>query len=604
MNFFAKRGWVFLLAAAAAVCMYGCGGSEPNGVTPPSKKYSVQVESEGIGATGDGQYAKGAKVTIYAGKPAAEDLRFIKWETLSDSVVFDDSSRDSTWFRMPGDSVKVTAKFGLKDGYYEAEVVSAGTGATGVGVKNYKTGDTVRIYAGTVAGADFSEWKTEKGGVAVTPDGVRDGGGWFIMPGSAVKVSAVFAPKSDYNEVKVVSPAGDAFGGGYYTKGYSVMIYAGTAPEGAKFKEWTSDNEAVVFLNDRSDSTTFAMPDVKPNEVVKVTAVFESKSPGFFFVTAVSGEKDVEVYGGGSYEPGRIVRISTARLPRNFGKLFGSWSSEGDGVVFADSQNAVTSFVMPRNDVTVTARFTSPRELKMVFVEGGPFMMGCTNAVDKCNPDEKPAHRVTVNDFFIGKHEVTFGLWRSVMGRDPQPSPGTVGPPMQILGDEYPVYGISQDDAWNFIGRLQEITRNRGYRLPTEAEWEYAARGGNRGGPDYIYSGGDVLDSVGWYFRNNTALDNPAGVKRVGERSPNALNIYDMSGNAAEWVVDWYESGYYSVSSSDNPGGPPSGQNPVKRGGSFEDQPEACRVSFRGQFPPVVARNTGLRIVLDLAPSP
>jgi len=590
------------LAAVAAVCMYGCDGGSGTGggVT----KYLVKVEG-GADASGGGRYAEGETVSIFAG--TVEGSEFLKW-TSSDTVTVEFAKEDSarTTFKMPARAVTVIAEFGDKGPKYSVEVVSPAADASGSA--EYREGDTVRIYAGTLPSAAFSKWVTESGVVAVTSGGSggRDGEGWFVMPAAAVKVRAEFAPKPGYNEVKVVSPAGDAFGDGYYTKGYKVLIYAGTAPEGAKFKEWTSDNEAVVFLDDRSDSTTFSMPDVKPNEVVNVTAVFESKRPGFFFVTTVSGEKDVEVYGGGSYEPGDIVRISTARLPRNFGKLFGSWSSESDGVVFADSQNAVTSFVMPRNDVTVTAKFTSPRELKMVYVEGGRFTMGCTRAVDKCHPDEKPAHQVTVSDFFIGKHEVTFGLWRSVMGgRDPQPSPGSGNPPIQISGDEYPVYGISQNDAWGFIVELRKITRNDNYRLPTEAEWEYAARGGNSGGPDYIYSGGDDINEVAWNWHNNNRDNNPAGVKRVGEKSPNALNIYDMTGNASEWVVDLYEPGYYNVSPPENPIGPPNaGQNPVKRGGSFEDTPDECRVSFRGYYSPVAARNAGLRIVLDLAPSP
>ncbi|MDW8420154.1 MAG: formylglycine-generating enzyme family protein, partial [Chitinophagales bacterium] len=213
----------------------------------------------------------------------------------------------------------------------------------------------------------------------------------------------------------------------------------------------------------------------------------------------------------------------------------------------------------------------------MVFVQGGTFTMGCTaEQGSDCYDDEKPAHRVKVSSFKIGKYEVTQAQWRAVMGSDP--------PGLYNTGcDQCPVEGVSYYDIVNsFIPKLNSIT-GQSFRLPTEAEWEYAARGGSQS-RGYKYSGSNILDDVGWYFSNyesGNTYGSEKTTRPVGSKQPNELGIYDMSGNVWEWCSDWYGQSYYNNSPAENPRGPASGEFRVVRGGSWYINPSYCRVALR-----------------------
>ena len=207
-------------------------------------------------------------------------------------------------------------------------------------------------------------------------------------------------------------------------------------------------------------------------------------------------------------------------------------------------------------------------DFDMVFVEGGTFTMGATSeqGTDALY-GEKPAHYVTVSDFYIGKYEVTQAQWRAVMGSNPS----------KFKGDNLPVEQVSWNDIQKFITKLNTMT-GKTFRLPTEAEWEYAARGGNKS-KGYKYSGSNTLDNVAWYTNNSSSKTHP-----VGQKQPNELGLYDMSGNVWEWCQDWY--GSYSSSSQTNPTGPSSGSYRVLRGGSWDSIAWCCRVSYRYGFNP------------------
>ena len=217
----------------------------------------------------------------------------------------------------------------------------------------------------------------------------------------------------------------------------------------------------------------------------------------------------------------------------------------------------------------------------MVHVEGGTFTMGATSEQGSdAESEEKPAHQVTLSSFSIGKYEVTQEEWEAVMGNNPS----------SLKGAKRPVESVSWSDCRQFIRKLRTLT-GKNFRMPTEAEWEYAARGGNKS-RGYKYSGSNILDDVGWYDSNSSSSTHDAG-----QLDPNELGLYDMSGNVWEWCADWY--GSYDSNSQSNPGGPSSGSVRVFRGGSWNNYAGRCRVSFRGYSSPGGASsNLGLRLAL------
>ncbi len=203
---------------------------------------------------------------------------------------------------------------------------------------------------------------------------------------------------------------------------------------------------------------------------------------------------------------------------------------------------------------------------KMVFVQGGTFWMGCTEEKGSdCYDDEKPKHQVTLKGFWIGKYEVTQAEWRAVMGENP--------PELYNKGcDQCPVERVSWDDVQQFIKELNRQT-GKNYRLPTEAEWEYAARGGQKSAKTK-YACSNTIDEVAWYDGNSGRKTHP-----VGQKKPNKLGLYDMSGNVYEWCADRY--GDYPSDAQTNPVGPVGGSYRVYRGGDWGNAPRFCRVSYR-----------------------
>ena len=218
---------------------------------------------------------------------------------------------------------------------------------------------------------------------------------------------------------------------------------------------------------------------------------------------------------------------------------------------------------------------------KMIRVDGGTFTMGATSEQGSdADDDEKPAHQVTLSSYHIGETEVTQALWEAVMGSNPS----------NFKGGNRPVDQVSWDDCQAFISKLNAMT-GKTFRLPTEAEWEFAARGGNRS-KGYKYSGGNTFSNVAWYVDNSG--DETHDVKT---KSPNELGLYDMSGNVREWCQDW--KGDYSSSSQTNPTGPSSGSYRVCRGGSWGGYAGDCRVSRRYSYAPDFRLDyLGLRLAL------
>jgi formylglycine-generating enzyme required for sulfatase activity len=215
---------------------------------------------------------------------------------------------------------------------------------------------------------------------------------------------------------------------------------------------------------------------------------------------------------------------------------------------------------------------------EMVAVEGGSFMMGSNDGDD----NEKPIHRVTLSDFYMGKTEVTQALWKAVMGNNPS----------YFTGDNLPVESVSWYDVQTFIAELNRLT-GRKYRLPTEAEWEYVAGGGSKNRTKW--SGTDVDSLVENYSWLRDCLGHTTHA--VATKLPNSMGVCDMSGNVWEWCNDWY--GYYTSNDQVNPSGSSSGSDRVIRGGSWNYLLLYCRVVFRFSCKPDLRGNDlGFRLIL------
>ena len=285
------------------------------------------------------------------------------------------------------------------------------------------------------------------------------------------------------------------------------------------------------------------------------------------------------VTGGGTYQQGQQCTVTATA---NEGYTFYNWTEDGEQVsaeanyTFTVTGNSAleANFHQQIDDLTFTVNGVS---FTMKAVEGGTFWMGAQstdpdgrNYDPEANSGESPVHSVTLSTFFMGETQVTQELWQAVMGNNPS----------FFSGADFPVERMNWNDIVDsFIPALNALT-GRTFRLPTEAEWEYAARGGNQG-HGYRYAGSDDAGEVAWYSDN-------ADIKThsVGTKMPNELGLYDMSGNVWEWCSDWY--GSYGSDSQNNPQGPSSGQRRVLRGGSWYFDAEHCRVSFRIGNPPTV----------------
>jgi formylglycine-generating enzyme required for sulfatase activity len=204
--------------------------------------------------------------------------------------------------------------------------------------------------------------------------------------------------------------------------------------------------------------------------------------------------------------------------------------------------------------------------MEFVRIPPGEFMMGCSLGNRNCDGDEKPAHLVRLTKGFeMGIYEVTQAQWESVMGSNPS----------HFRGANLPVEQVSWNDAQEFLQKLNTLGDGYQYRLPTEAEWEYAARAGTM----TLVPGS--LDAVAWYSQNSGSQTHP-----VGQKQPNPWGLYDMIGNVWEWVQDWYDPDYYQSAPATDPAGPSSGQNRSLRGGSWYYVARDGRISYRDYIDP------------------
>ena len=300
-----------------------------------------------------------------------------------------------------------------------------------------------------------------------------------------------------------------------------------------------------------------------------------------------AGAVDYDLNGDGVVD--RLdYNLLAARIASTTAGYDSRYDLDGNGSIDAHDANLML------DNYGGTATYTvNGVSFKMVAVEGGTFFMGAT-AIDvrlgRAASDEYPGHLVTISSYSIGQTEVTQELWQAVMGSNPSDITGNL---------QRPVERVSWDDCQTFIARLNDLT-GKTFRLPTEAEWEYAARSGNRM-DDYKYAGSNNLGDVAWYWENSYALgsSNPDyGTHTVATKSPNELGLYDMSGNVYEWCQDWY--GSYSSDAQTDPTGPTSGDYRVLRGGGWSSDAYYCRVLSRysGSASSSNAWDRGFRLAL------
>lgn len=249
-------------------------------------------------------------------------------------------------------------------------------------------------------------------------------------------------------------------------------------------------------------------------------------------------------------------------------------------ILFITALLFVGTTIMAQETETFTIKGV---KFTMVKVEGGTFIMGATpEQGNDAEEDERPAHQVTLSSYWIGQTEVTQELWLALMDENPS----------NDSGSKLPVEGVTWDDCQEFIAKLNEAT-GKNFRLPSEAQWEYAARGGNLS-KGYKYSGSNNLDEVAWHSGNSGETTHPVGTKKANE-----LGIYDMIGNVWEWCNDWWSDTYYSESPQNDPEGPSYSPFKTLRGLScWDDHSGIYRISVRYPWDKDSAYDSGFRLAL------
>ncbi len=306
---------------------------------------------------------------------------------------------------------------------------------------------------------------------------------------------------------------------------------------------------------------------------VYVDGVKVGQSPRVFNGVLV-GNHNVEIRKSGYATSRQTVTISEGQTASISGSLTSSTSSS--------TANTLSSSGSSLSGNALTIPVKNSINIEMVKVEAGSFNMGATPEMENPNEDEKPVHRVTLtNNYYIGKYEVTQALWQAVTDNNPS----------NFKGDDLPVENVSWNDCQYFVSKLNAMT-GKHFRLPTEAEWEYAARGGKKS-RGYQYSGSNTLGDVAWYGDNSGSKTHAVGTKQ-----PNELGIYDMTGNVWEWCQDWH--GSYGNSPRTNPMGAVNGSNRVYRGGGWFCSAKFCHSSFRfNNSPAFRSCIQGLRLALS-----
>lgn len=392
----------------------------------------------------------------------------------------------------------------------------------------------------------------------------------FITSGSA---NETVPDKSIFRRqfIRALNGEGDLNKDGYMTGTelgdflqYNVITYSYNTqhPQYGKIRRQNLDQGDFVFV-----MKTAALPSTPVQPIAKEEVIEESPIIGSIeLITEIDGSLYIDGVFRRIISANNLYTLNHQSLGEHALKITGEENWEGTVAVGSNGHAKV-----------VVKKKSGPEIIDMVLVKGGTFLMGCNDD----HNNEEPVHSVNLNDFYIGKYEVTQKQWRDVMRINPSSFFGC---------DDCPVEEVNWNDVQKFIIKLNQ-KNGKNYRLPTEAEWEFAARGGNKS-RIYTYSGSNNLDDVAWHSSNSRMKTHPVGMKQ-----PNELGIYDMSGNVWEWCGDWYGSDYYQTSPSNNPIGPANGSARVLRGGAWNEKETFQRVVFRiSGSPSIVHFGFGFRL--------
>ena len=522
-------------------------------------------------------YAAGTKVSAKAA--AADKYKFVKWSGSSTAA------SASITLTMNADK-EITANFEEKTYTLSAAAAPAngGTVTLNPNLAVYPAGTKVTATATPSQYYTFTKWSgattSTSDTATITMDGNRTLTANFKMDGHTIAIE-VIPPEGG-----TVTRTPDLE---VYPTGTEEVILTATPSQHYKFEEWSGTGTgsasnrkkqtiSVTTVNNRNLTCTFTPIEYKLTTNLKfnTSGGTVSRSPN-----------------NATYHAGDKVTVTAAPDP---GFYFAGWSED------ITSANPTVTITMDSHK-TLTALFLS-NHLEMVFVKGGTFTMGCTpEQGSDCDSNEKPAHQVTVSDFYIGKYEVSQKIWTELMGTNPsrfkEPSASYTLVGDRLVRTELPVEWVSYEQALKFIDRLNWRTE-KNFRLPTEAEWEYAARGGiNSKG--YKFAGSNNFDDVGWYGQNSSI---EIKTYHIEAYAPNELGIYNMSGNVCEWVRD--ELKPYTAAAQTNPFNYTSSMSNtahILRGGSWTRIAKESRNSYRYQDHESDTRiDSGLRLVLPVDP--
>lgn len=367
-----------------------------------------------------------------------------------------------------------------------------------------------------------------------------------------------------------------------------IVLVLEAAPNGP-----SQNRSGIITLKGRSKSVEISVTQVAEEEILNISSDFES-----FSSNGESKELIVTANTSWSISSNTASSWLTATKKDDNTLLLeatpNSTNMNHYGIIEIKGANMTKTITVEQDKNQKAATITvNGVSFNMVPVEGGTFQMGGNDWFNN-----GPIHAVTVSSFSIGETEVTQALWFAVMGQKPTSNSTYKWEKYYGLGDNCPAYLISWDDCQEFIVKLNQKT-GMNFRLPTEAEWEFAARGGIHS-KGYLYAGSNAVNDVAWHDSNSHDGDYHRTPHNVRSKKANELGIYDMSGNILEWCSDWYDEYYYRSSPNVNPQGPVSGTERVMRGGSYSGFDIACKVTNRvGHGSKEAHYDTGLRLAMD-----